>query len=98
MLMRFKPAKKKNYRRLERIVKGFANHRRIQILELLQKEPELSVFEISDKLNINFKTASEHIRRLDIAGLVMKRSQGLCVRHKLTNRATSILKFLRILE
>lgn len=89
---------KKNYRQLERIVKGFASHRRIEILELLKREPELSVDEISEKLNINFKTASEHLRRLAIAGLLLKRSEGNNVRHKLTERAQSILKFLRILE
>jgi len=88
----------KSYRQLERIVKGFANHRRIQILELLEREPELSVVEIAGKLNINFKTASEHIRRLAIAGLVLKRSEGNNVRHKLSDRGGSILKFLRILE
>jgi predicted transcriptional regulator len=86
------------YRRLERIVKGFANHRRIQILELIEKEPELSVLDIADKLNLNFKTASEHIRRLAIAGLLLKRSEGLNVRHKVSGRGLTILKFLRILE
>lgn len=85
-------------RRLERTVKGFANHRRIQIIELLENSPELSVQEISSELKINFKTASEHIRRLAIAGLVLKRSQGINVRHKLTAPGISILKFLRILE
>lgn len=88
----------RSYRKLERITKGFANHRRIQILELLEKEPELSVIEIADKLSINFKTASEHIRRLAIAGLVLKRSTGNNVRHKLTGRSQTILKFLRTLE
>ena len=90
--------KHKSYYQLERIVKGFANHRRIQILELLKKEPELSVLSVSKKLNVNFKTISEHIRRLAIAGLVLKRTDGFNVRHKLTNRGKSILKFLRILE
>ncbi|OQX86940.1 MAG: hypothetical protein B6D55_04790 [Candidatus Omnitrophica bacterium 4484_70.2] len=88
----------KNYHRLERIVKGFANHRRIQILELLEKKPELSVFEIAEELDINFKTASEHIRRLAISGLIMKRSDGTNIRHRLTDRGLIILKFLRILE
>ena len=87
-----------NYRTLERRVKGFANHRRIQILELLRKMPELSVDEIARALEINFKTASDHIRRLAIAGLVLKRNEGNEVRHKLTSRAESVLKFLRILE
>ena len=89
---------RKNFRQLERITKGFANHRRIEILELLKKEPELSVNNIADRLKINFKTASEHIRRLAIAGLVLKRNQGASVRHKLSDRGDVILKFLRILE
>jgi len=88
----------KNYRRLERIVRGFSNHRRIEILELIKRKPGLSVFNISDELNINFKTASEHIRRLAIAGLVMKRSEGPSVCHKITPTGTSILMFLRTLE
>jgi DNA-binding transcriptional ArsR family regulator len=86
------------HRALERTVKGFANHRRIQILELLEKTSELSVEEIADNLRINFKTASEHIRRLAISGLVLKRNEGKMVRHKLTKRSETILKFLRILE
>ena len=89
---------KNEFRKLERIVKGFANHRRIEILQLIEKEPELSVLEIADRLDINFKTASEHIRRLAIAGLALKRSEGLNVRHRLSDRGASILKFLRILE
>ena len=67
-------------------------------MELLARNPELSVFEISDKLKINFKTGSEHIRRLAIAGLVMKRHEGSKVRHALTEVGKDILKFLRILE
>ena len=85
-------------RQLERIVKGFANHRRIEIMELLAKEPELSVFEVSDKLRINFKTGSEHIRRLAIAGLVLKRNDGSSVRHALSESGKYVLKFLRTLE
>ncbi|HEY4474182.1 MAG TPA: winged helix-turn-helix domain-containing protein [Candidatus Paceibacterota bacterium] len=87
-----------SFRTLERLVRGFSNHRRIQILFLLKQEPELSVFEIAEKLKINFKTASDHIRRLAIAGLLLKRNEGNLVRHKLTARAENVLKFLRILE
>ena len=90
--------KTRTYRELERIAKGFANHRRIEIMELLKKTPELSLDNISEILNINYKTASEHIRRLVIPGLVIKRSVGNNVCHKLTSRAQSVLKFLRTLE
>jgi len=90
--------KKHNYRQLERIVRGFSNHRRIEILGLLKKYPELSVVEIAEKLNVNFKTVAEHVRRLTLAGLIMKRSSGASVRHRLTKRGENVLKFLRTLE
>ena len=86
------------YLKLERIVKGFANHRRLQILYLLKKEPELSVDQIAEKLNMGYENASDHIRKLAIAGLLMKRNSGTSVCHKLTSRAESILVFCKKLE
>lgn len=85
-------------RQLERIVKGFSNHRRIQILELIKRKPELSLLDISTELKINNKTASEHIRRLTISGLVLKRNRGANVLHKASPLGEIILKFLRKLE
>ena len=85
-------------RHLERIAKGFANHRRIEILMLLERHPELSLSEVSDMLKINFKTGAEHIRRLAIPGLVWKRSDGKSVRHALSPLGKNVLKFLRTLE
>ncbi len=87
-----------NYRNVERLVKGFANHNRLKMLELLDREPELSVADISEKLKIGYENASDHIRKLAIAGLVMKRSDGPNVRHKLTPRAESILAFCKRLQ
>ncbi len=84
-----------NYRKIERVVKGFANHRRIEIMDLLKKQPELSVEDIAGKLDIGYVNASDHIRKLAIAGLVMKRNDGSSVRHKLTLRAESILVFCK---
>ena len=90
--------KKKTYKQLEHLVRGFSNHRRIEILELLNNSSELSVEEIAHKLDVNFKTISEHTRRLAIAGLVLKRYEGHTVRQKLSARGLQILKFLRTLE
>ncbi len=86
------------YRRIERIVKGFANHRRLEILDLLKREPELSVDEITERLNIGYMNTSDHIRKMAIAGLVLKRAEGPHVRHKLTSRAHIILAFCKKLE
>ena len=87
-----------NIRKLEQVVKGFANHNRLKILELLEKEPELSVGDISNKLKIGYENASDHIRKLAIAGLVMKRKEGPNVLHKLTDRARVILAFCKKLQ
>lgn len=88
----------KSYHQLERIMRGISNHRRIQVLELLKNKPELSILDISNQLDVNFKTISEHVKRLAATGLVLKRSDGNSVRHKVTNRGLAILKFLRTLE
>ena len=89
---------KKSFRQLERWVRGFSNHRRIEILTLLEKNPELSVLEISQKLNIKFTTASAHLTRLATAGLVLKKNDDQAVRHKISHRAKQVLMFLRTLE
>lgn len=89
---------KKTKRELERIIKGVANHRRLQILELLDKKPELSLQEIAEEIKSDFKNISAHVAKMAVAGLVMKRSDSKSVRHALTKRGNVILKFVRILE
>jgi DNA-binding transcriptional ArsR family regulator len=88
----------KSARELEKIVKGFANHRRIDILLLLERRPELSVFDIVDEVGSDFRTVSEHLRKLTIAGLLLKRRSGRYVCHTLTSRGKFILSFCRMTE
>jgi len=85
-------------RKLERMVKGFANHRRIQMIRLLEKQPGLSLREVCESLRVGLKAASEHLRKLALAGIVSKRSHGRWVRHRLTARALHVLSFLQTLE
>jgi DNA-binding transcriptional ArsR family regulator len=85
-------------RKLEQIVKGFANHRRIQMIRLLEKRADLSLLEVCESLRVGLKAASEHMRKLALAGLVSKRSHGRWVRHRLTPRALHVLSLLRTLE
>jgi DNA-binding transcriptional ArsR family regulator len=88
----------KNFKQLERIVRGFSNHRRIQIMNLLDSQPDADLTDIARLTGSNFKTISEHARRLTIAGLVTKRAKGQHVQHALTERGRNILVFLRTLE
>ncbi len=82
----------------EAIIKGFSNHTRIEILEILEAFPYISLEEISFKIKVNYKTTSEHVRKLTISGLIKKQAHKTSVRHSLTQRGKSILKFLRTLE
>ena len=86
------------YKKIEKIVKGFANHRRIQILELLRKIPNLSVDDISQNLNVDFFTISDHIRKLADAGLLYKKHKGRFVLHSLTSRGKYILSFCKMFK
>jgi len=85
-------------RQLEQIVRGFSNHRRIEMIDLINSSPELSVDQIAKRLKINYKTASSHLRRLIMAGLIMKRSHGKDILHKISDRGITVLTFLRALE
>ena len=75
---------KKSPKKLERIFKGAANHRRIEILFLLKKSPNTTLLAISQQLNCNLKTIAEHTRRLAIAGLVDKKRYDNTVLHTLS--------------
>ncbi|KKQ88202.1 MAG: Transcriptional regulatory protein, ArsR family [Parcubacteria group bacterium GW2011_GWF2_38_8] len=86
------------YKKIEKIVKGFANHRRIQVLELLSKNPNLSVDNISQNLNVGFFTISDHIRKLSDAGLIDKKYKGRFVLHNLTSRGKHILSFCKMFK
>ncbi len=76
--------KLKTSKQIERHTKGIANHRRIDILFLIAGNDGISVEAIADRLQCNFKTASEHTRRLVHAGLVEKKYQGRTVCHSLS--------------
>jgi len=85
------------YLQLERFAKGFANHRRIQIMDMLAADPELSLGEIADAFKSDYQTIAVHVQKLALSGLVMKRHDGTHVRHALTTLGERTLKFLRSL-
>ena len=86
------------YKKVEKIVKGFANHWRIRILALLNKNPDLSVDQITENLDANFITISVHLKRLHDVGLITKKYKGRFVLHSLTRRGREILIFCRMLK
>lgn len=90
--------KKKTARQLERHLKGVANHRRIEILDLVAHNDGITVEEIADMLHYNFKTVSEHTRRLVQSGLVNKKYKGRSVAHTLSPYGKTFHKFIRTFQ
>ncbi len=88
----------KNSEKLEKIIKGAANHYRIDTLSLLNQRSDLSLLDISKLVGMNFKTASEHIKKMYNAGLVSKKYKNREIQHNLTNLGKRVLIFLRMLE
>ena len=84
----------KTAKQLERHLKGIANHRRIEILRLVEKIDGITLEDIAEKLNCNIKTISEHTRRLVQAGLVNKKYIGRSVAHSLSPYGRRIVRFI----
>lgn len=84
-----------NFRALERILKGVANHWRLRILFLLREEPNLPLIDIASRLDGNFKTISEHTKKLFQSGLIEKRYKGQMVLHSISSLGDRFLSRIK---
>jgi len=88
----------KTAKQFERYFKGVANHRRIDILLLVSESPDITLEGIAERLDKNFKTISEHTRRLVQAGLLNKRYQGRNVVHSLSPYGEKFVEFIKTFQ
>jgi predicted transcriptional regulator len=88
----------KNKRQLEKLTKGAANHRRIEILFFLWEDREMTLDEIARSLDCHQTTATEHTMKLVRSGLVIKRYEGRYVLHKLSPHGVMFVRFLSTLS
>ena len=86
----------KTAKQLERYFKGVANHRRLEILNIVNKNDAITLGQISETLDKNIKTISEHTRRLVHAGLLNKKYRGLEVEHTLSPYGKRFIKFIKL--
>lgn len=88
-------AKQKTPKQMERHLKGISNHYRIEILLLIDKNKDIPLDAIVEKLNANGKTIGEHTRRLFLAGLINKTHKGNFVLHSLSPYGKKFVGFLK---
>lgn len=85
----------KTAKQMERHLKGIANHYRIEVLLLIERNPKITLDSIVEVLQANHKTIGEHARRLVIAGLIDKKYRGRSVEHTLSPYGKMFVKFLK---
>ena len=85
----------KTPKQLERHFKGAANHWRIAILRVVEKNEGITVQGITDELRAHFKTISQHAQSLARAGLLNKKYRGREVIHSLSPYGKSFLLFMK---
>jgi len=64
-------------RELERILKAFANRRRLLIVKFLKKKREASVGDIAGEIKLSFKATSKHLGILLGARILDREQRGL---------------------
>ena len=72
-----------------------ANHNRVEILFVVSGNPNITLEGIAEELDKNFKTVSEHTRRLVHAGLLNKKYQGRNVSHSLSPYGEKFIWFVK---
>lgn len=74
---------------LTKSLKAVANERRVSILKMLFKEREMNVSQISQRINLSFKSTSRHLLRLEDVGLVKRRQDSLWVYYSINREGLS---------
>lgn len=85
---------RKKYYDAEKLVKGIANHRRLEMLEMINKMPNMSGEEIIEKLKINYQTGSSHLQKLVRSGLVQNHRFHQSQLYTITPFGSHIIKLL----
>jgi DNA-binding transcriptional ArsR family regulator len=65
-----------NPKDLEKILKAFANKRRIAILRLIRVKRGVTLGDIADEIKLSYKTTSKHLGILTNIGIVEREQQG----------------------
>ena len=75
-------------------MKAVANKRRLLILKLLMKNREMNVAEISENIQLSFKSTSRHLSQLSGLDIVNKDQKGLFVYYSISKKHLPLVKFV----
>lgn len=81
-------------KKLNRLLKSLANERRIKILSILLQEGETTVGDLSQKINLSFKSTSKHLNLLEKVGLLDRRTGGSYAFYAIDKERRNLIKFI----
>ena len=79
-------------KKLEKLLKAFANARRLEILKNLLEKKDLTVGQLSKRIKLSFKSTSRHLAVLFAADLVEKDQHSLEMRYRICQKQVTIIK------
>ena len=82
-------------KQIEKYFKGVANHRRIEILLLIEQSGGICLERIADVLKYEIKNTFQHVQKLSYAGLVNKKHNGKMVDHTLSPYGKRFVGFIK---
>ncbi len=89
---------KRDILEIENIFKGLANHYRIKILVCVYNDPGITLDQITELTQGQFKTISAHVKRLVLSGLVLKKYKGKFVQHYPTQLGKIMIRVVKDIQ
>ena len=77
---------------LEKILKAFANRRRLAIVKYLKKNGEAPVSKIAGEIKLSFKATSKHLGILTAADILEREQRSLYMYYKISSNLKPIAK------
>ena len=57
-------------KKIIQVLKALANEKRLKLLDIIQNDPSLPIYQISRVAKMNYKTTSAYIRKMAAAGVI----------------------------
>jgi len=80
------------------VLKALANKKRLEILRLLNKELMLRLTEISEKIDLSYKSTSRHLLILSSASLIRQKREGSWMIYSLRKESRKIITDISYLK
>jgi DNA-binding transcriptional ArsR family regulator len=79
---------------LERLLKAFANRRRLAIVRHLKKQKEASVGDIAETIRLSLKATSKHLGILTAANVLDREQRGLQMFYRIADDVPALARAL----